>query len=80
MSEEAQDLINKLLAKNMDDRLGASGDFEEIVEHKWFSDIDMDLILKKEIEPPFKPDLPDGKYDVSHFDPNVTCLDARESE
>lgn len=55
VSEQAQDLINKLLNKDMDKRLGVDEDVEEILDHPWFSDLDMDKILAKEVVPPFKP-------------------------
>lgn len=80
VSEQAQDLINKLLNKDMDKRLGVDEDVEEILDHPWFSDLDMDKILAKEVVPPFKPWLEEDKYDTSNFDPSVTWMDARESE
>ena len=80
VSEEAKDLIDNLLMKDMDERLGSKKGVEEILAHKWFDGVDVDKILKKEIEPPFKPKLKDGKYDTTHFDQAVTCLDPRESE
>ena len=80
VSKEAQDLINKLLDKDMDKRIGAEGDVDEILAHPWFKGIDKEAILAKEIEPPYKPELKGDKYDTSYFDPSVTCLNARESE
>lgn len=80
VSKEAQDLINKLLDKDMDKRIGSEGDVDEILAHPWFKGIDKEAILAKEIEPPYKPELKGDKYDTSYFDPSVTCLNARESE
>ncbi len=67
-SEHVQDLITKLLAKDPADRLGTEGGVDEIKTHPWFSDIDWDRMLKKEIEPPFIPELTDDTDDVSNFD------------
>lgn len=72
VSDEAQDLINKLLHKNMDLRLGADEDVDEVLSHPWFSSLDMDAILAKDIDPPYKPKLDGDKYDTSFFDPSVT--------
>lgn len=54
-SDEIKDLITKLLTKDPADRLGASGDVDEILEHPAFAKIDTEALLKKEIEPPFVP-------------------------
>ena len=80
VSETAKDLINKLLEKDMDKRLGSSEDLDEVISHPWFSGINIDKILGKEIKPPFKPEIKGGKYDVINFDETVTCLEPRESE
>jgi hypothetical protein len=52
---------------------------DEILAHPWFKTVDAQEILSKTIDPPFKPALEDGKYDLSCFDPAVTCLDPNES-
>lgn len=54
VSADAQDLIVKLLDKNRKTRLGANG-IDEILEHPWFSDIDKDRLLAKELDPPYVP-------------------------
>jgi len=46
------DLITRLLDKNPATRLGAANDYQDILNHSWFSDIDMDLLLKKKLEAP----------------------------
>lgn len=40
ISEEAKDLIRKLLIKNPKQRLGTIGDGEEILNHEWYKGID----------------------------------------
>ena len=41
MSDQCKDFISKCLAKNPAERLGSTGDIEEIMSHPWFSDIDV---------------------------------------
>lgn len=42
-----------------------------IVAHPFFASVDWKKILRKEIEPPFKPHL-SGNLDVTYFDPSCT--------
>eukprot|EP01004_Peranema_trichophorum_P002305 NODE_1374_length_1985_cov_45.942535_g1163_i0.p1 GENE.NODE_1374_length_1985_cov_45.942535_g1163_i0~~NODE_1374_length_1985_cov_45.942535_g1163_i0.p1 ORF type:complete len:462 (-),score=71.81 NODE_1374_length_1985_cov_45.942535_g1163_i0:545-1930(-) len=58
---DARDLIGKLLIREPKDRLT---DGNKVLSHVWFSDIDMDKMMKKQITPEFVPDLSgdDMKY------------------
>jgi len=47
VSDNAKDLIDKLLDKDADTRIGANGDVEEILAHPWFADLDRDKLLAK---------------------------------
>jgi len=47
VSPEAQDLINKLLIKKKEKRLGAKGGLKEVLAHPFFKDLDIDALLKK---------------------------------
>jgi hypothetical protein len=40
---------------------------EEVLGHPFFRDIDRDKLLKKQIPPPFKPDIK-SNVDLSNFD------------
>jgi serum/glucocorticoid-regulated kinase 2 len=71
LSEEAKDLIKKLLEKNPKKRLGSQSGIEEIKNHPFFAGIDFDLILQKKIPAPFIPDLQNGT-DVQYFDEEFT--------
>mgnify|MGYP002523966020 CR=1 FL=1 len=71
LSEEAKDLIKKLLEKNPKKRLGSQSGIEEIKKHPFFAGIDFDLILQKKIPAPFIPDLQNGT-DVQYFDEEFT--------
>ena len=53
------DVINKLLCKDKTQRLGAKGDVDEILSHPFFSDLDITKLLKKEVPPPYKPEIGD---------------------
>ena len=74
VSDNAKDLVSKLLIKAQNDRLGAKGGFSEIKQHPFFKGFDFDKLLKKEIEAPFKPVLKDS-LDVSNFDADFTSED-----
>lgn len=51
------DLITRLLNKNGNERLGNGPlDGEEIMNHPFFSGIEWDKLLRREISPPFVPD------------------------
>ena len=56
ISENMKDLITKLLYRDPLTRLGVQG-LIEIINHPWFSDIDFDLLYKKQIKPPFMPKI-----------------------
>jgi serine/threonine protein kinase len=79
MSDEAKDIISKLLEKDPKKRLGYEGGIEEIISHPWFSDVDIDQLLNKQIEPPFIPKLSDDLTDVSNFDKEFTSTSLAQS-
>lgn len=56
ISDNAKDIITKLLHKNPSKRLGANGD-QEIQQHQWFSKIDWKLLIEKKLNTPFKPKI-----------------------
>lgn len=66
VSEEAKSLIIGLLSKNKARRLGSRG-VKEILSMKFFKNIDISKLIKKEIEFEFKPKVKD-EFDTSYFD------------
>lgn len=55
-SEEAKDLLTSLLRRDPAKRLGSGpSGAQEIMDHPFFASIDFDKLLKREVEPPFKP-------------------------
>ena len=50
LSEDAKDVIRKLLEKNPKKRLGSQSGIEEIKKHPFFASIDFDLIVEKKYQ------------------------------
>jgi len=67
LSDECKALISALLKRNPSERLGADFDVEEIKKHKFFAKLDWELLMKKEVEPLYKPQ-------VSSKDNDTTCF------
>ncbi|KAG5931915.1 hypothetical protein E4U59_007823 [Claviceps monticola] len=79
LSQEGRNFVKGLLNRNPKHRLGATDDAEELKQHLFFADIDWNLLTKKLITPPFKPNLK-SETDVSYFDPEfTTALDQNGS-
>ena len=78
VSSDAQDIISKLLDRNPSTRLGAKGGINEIKSHPFFTTIDFDLVFKKKLNAPFRPEISD-KYDVQNFDDEFTSEDVAQS-
>ena len=74
LSEDAKDVIRKLLEKNPKKRLGSQNGIEEIKKHPFFASIDFDLIVQKKIPAPFIPELTNDT-DVQYFDEEFTNED-----
>ena len=71
LSDEAKDIIKKLLEKDPKKRLGYQNGIEEIKKHPFFAKIDFDLLLQKKIPAPFIPEIND-QTDVQNFDEEFT--------
>jgi len=71
-SASVKDLLNGLFNKDPDKRLGSGPEgATKIRNHPWFSGVNYDAYLRKEIKPPFTPVIK-GEFDVSNFDPEFT--------
>ena len=67
-SEEAKDLISKLVVKEPDKRLGAGPNgIEDLKSHNYFKEINWDDLENKKITPPFEP-IVNGPTDLRYFD------------
>lgn len=74
LSPDSVSLIQKLLQKNPELRLGAGEeDAAEIKRHKFFQGVDWDALLAKKAKPPFLPVIK-APQDVSNFDEEFTAL------
>uniref|UniRef100_A0A7E4VPX7 non-specific serine/threonine protein kinase n=1 Tax=Panagrellus redivivus TaxID=6233 RepID=A0A7E4VPX7_PANRE len=72
LSPPAVDLLIKLLVKNPTQRLGGGpDDWREIQVHEFFRPINWDKLYRKEIPPPYKPDLK-SETDTKYFDVEFT--------
>mmetsp|Transcript_21150 Transcript_21150/g.37459 ORF Transcript_21150/g.37459 Transcript_21150/m.37459 type:complete len:396 (-) Transcript_21150:114-1301(-) len=73
LSVNAKSLLSGLLEKSGPQRLGYNNS-AEILEHPFFSKLDMSLVLRRKIRAPVVPILEDA-LDVTNFDPALTGLD-----
>ncbi|XP_065167305.1 ribosomal protein S6 kinase beta-2-like [Atheta coriaria] len=72
LTSDARDLVRKLLKRQVGARLGAQPhDSLEVKQHQFFKHINWDDVLKRKLEPPFKPCLT-SEDDVSQFDTKFT--------
>uniref|UniRef100_A0A7N6BKC0 Ribosomal protein S6 kinase n=1 Tax=Anabas testudineus TaxID=64144 RepID=A0A7N6BKC0_ANATE len=72
LTQEARDLLKRLLKRNASSRLGAgAGDATEVQAHPFFRHINWEDLLARKVEPPFKPFLQSAE-DVSQFDSKFT--------
>ena len=66
LSSDCKNLLKSLLQKNPSKRLGSQRGSSEIKEHPWCADIDWASVLKKTIDPPFKPFLLRSNFDSEY--------------
>lgn len=67
---DSRDLVEQLLQRDVTKRLGYGKiDVNAIKKHQWFNDVNWKKVLKKEIDPPFHPDI-DNKEDLA----DTTCV------
>ncbi|XP_041358653.1 serine/threonine-protein kinase Sgk1-like isoform X2 [Gigantopelta aegis] len=64
----ARQILEGLLQKEKDSRLGAKKDFQEIKGHDFFESISWDDLYARKIKPPYNPNV-SGQLDLKHFDP-----------
>ena len=77
VSDDAKDIISKLLEKDPGIRLGRKG-LKEIKKHPFFSSIKFDSLQKKKIKAPFIPKI-DENNEFENFDEEYLNLDIKES-
>ena len=79
ISEDAKNIISKLLEKDPDNRLGKNG-IKEIQKHPYFNSINFEDLKKKKIKAPFKPEIITDNSDLTkNFDEEYLNLEIAES-
>uniref|UniRef100_M4B1V5 Protein kinase domain-containing protein n=1 Tax=Hyaloperonospora arabidopsidis (strain Emoy2) TaxID=559515 RepID=M4B1V5_HYAAE len=72
LADELKSILRSFLQKDPTKRLGTN--ISDILKHPYFRGIDWDLLLKKQITPPWKPKLT-SLLDVEYVDAEFTDLD-----
>ncbi|XP_029447275.1 serine/threonine-protein kinase Sgk3 isoform X3 [Rhinatrema bivittatum] len=67
----AWSILEELLEKDRQQRLGAKEDFHEIQNHPFFASINWTDLIQKKIHPPFNPNVV-GPDDIRNFDAEFT--------
>ncbi|KAF9524842.1 kinase-like domain-containing protein [Crepidotus variabilis] len=68
-SESGISALRGFIDRDPKTRLGCNPNgqgFQDIQRHPWFAGIDWQAIEKKEVQPPFVPDMKQANFDVSH--------------
>jgi serine/threonine protein kinase len=74
MNTECKDFLRSLLIRDPNLRLGYNG-VDEIKAHQYFQNIDWVKLDKKELDPPYRPDVKSDS-DVQHIDDTFTNMPA----
>ncbi|XP_052808767.1 ribosomal protein S6 kinase alpha-1-like isoform X2 [Mya arenaria] len=79
LSPDAQSLLRALFKRNPQNRLGSSSiGIEELKRHAFFSTIDWERLILREVNPPFKPAVVQTD-DAFYFDPEFTSKTPKDS-
>ncbi len=78
VSDEAKDIILKLLNKDQKRRLGSISDSLEILSHPFFNDLHWKDLISKNKKAPFIPEIKGDKW-IKNFDEDFTKLEAKDS-
>jgi serine/threonine protein kinase len=78
-TDEIVDLITALLAKDKQKRLGFKDDANEVLKHPFFKDLDIAKLERKEVVPPFKPDISADMIDTKFFNPKTDSQSLTET-
>ena len=66
-SNEFVDIVEKLLTKKPENRLGSLNDVHEVLSHPWFADLNIEDLEAQRIEPPVKPEVDHKQVDFKYF-------------
>lgn len=76
-SDEFIDIVQKLLAKDKAQRLGTTGDAEEILAHPFFESLDLEALMEGKVEPPLKLDNMNDNGDDMGFNEGNQEIDTK---
>lgn len=76
-SDNCVDIVNKLLKRKEDKRLGAMG-IDQIKKHKWFKDFDWSEVLNMKMNAPFLPIRLEDYFDDSYLESFVISTKLKE--
>ena len=66
---DAQDLLEKLITKDLSKRMGnLVGGSSDVMNHQWFTEVTWERLGKKDIDAPYVPPIKQGEGDASLFD------------
>ncbi|EDO19004.1 hypothetical protein Kpol_2002p75 [Vanderwaltozyma polyspora DSM 70294] len=66
---DVQDLLSKLITRDLSKRLGnLQGGSEDVKNHPWFSEVIWEKLLSRNIETPYEPPIRQGRGDTSQFE------------
>ena len=77
VSEEAKNIISKLLEKNPGSRLGRTG-LNEIKSHPFFGTLNFEMVRNKKLKSPYKPTIKEDDL-TCYFDEEYTSMTTEES-
>ena len=77
VSEDAKNIITKLLVKDPGSRLGKNG-LNEIKSQSFFGNFNFDMVMNKKLKSPFKPTINDDDL-ACNFDEEYTSMTTEES-
>lgn len=67
--KDVLDLLQKLITKNLSERLGnLQGGTEDVKNHSWFSEVVWERLLSRDIETPYEPPVTANTGDTSQYD------------
>lgn len=78
VSKGAKQIMKDLLVLDPNKRLGGINDAIEVKQHKWFHDINWNLLLMKKLKPPYIPRLKHNA-DTGHFEQCFTNMPVIET-
>lgn len=68
-NQDAQDLLSKLIERDLSKRLGnLQNGSADVKNHPWFGEVVWEKLLSRNIETPYEPPIQQGQGDTSQFD------------